>query len=179
MSNFFTEKDRYNGVLLEKQSDKAVAVAMSGAKLCVLKLDIDPDTPDFQVFIPDSNLQSFGALSKIPEYCELSFNDERFTFDLGNEQRSFVLGDLSNIPNWRRVLPNDGYELEPANYSTHQLNDIQKFGNVLQGKNGVLDFSLAPNGKNAALITFDNSKDCFAILMPVKKEMFTSKPFEV
>ena len=157
------DKMRYylNGVFVEEHGDHALYVATDGAIIIVYKQEGKYENKSY--IVPSGLLVNSQKASLKEELCEMTGTGRKISLKVGYLMFEGPTIDAS-YPDWRRVLPEPGYEQEIADYNPEVLMRVKKFMKDVGYAHNVHP---AQNGGNAALLCVEDGV-CVAAVMPMR-----------
>ena len=172
-----SEKHRYYlcSVCLDTDKDgKTIAVATDGHKLLAANMG-DCGLEEGQHIIPRDFLLSLKITTRTPDDGALLINDGKvfITYEITTISAPCVDG---KFPEWRRVMPKSGYEIEPAKYNPKYIMDMENFGKLVSGMSSSGLSEISPGGNNPAFVRFDANPEVIGVLMPMRANFNTTGP---
>ncbi|MGH0004562.1 hypothetical protein ACQU0X_31230 [Pseudovibrio ascidiaceicola] len=170
------EEHRYyiNCLQVEVKDDAVLLIATNGSIMLVQSIDLDAEIGRGSFTIPRKVLDQLPKATKsnrdeLYELSESSAQGPDLSFGWKPEKIDY--------PNWRRVLPSDGYEKAFAKYDPKYILLFSKIAKTLHAPS----CQILPNSEpHPALVTFDGVEQAFGVVMPIKMtEHSTKKPFEI
>jgi len=159
------------GVYLEGYEDHIIAVATNGHKMLVSRMDVETNTIKFKCVIPSKALDIF-------KFDEFEKGTALFSFDDGSIKIEYdILTVISpplngNFPDFKKIIPVSGYDIEPAQFDPNYLLDFEVFSNVIDGGH----VTVSPNGSSAALVRFKHTDETFGVIMPLHVDFLAKTP---
>ena len=167
-----TEATRYylNGVAVQVSGGRGWMVATDGHVMLCAPAVVPPETADVSVIIPSPAIASLKK-SRADDVVKLSLGPDRaFTLDYADQIIGGKVID-GTFPDWRRVIPAEGYEPAPAAYDGSILAKMQAAAKALGGGWAVV----TSNGPNPAYVRFPTG-ELFGVIMPLNEQSKPIKP---
>lgn len=167
------EQTRYylNGVFVEARGHEAFLVATNGHVMIAQRVELDePET--FSCIVPSGFLRGYKIKRSNPVYGVLSFDGGTIRIDWNGERRECKEVD-GTFPNWRRVVPDECYDIVPGVYRGDDVKNIDDAAKVFDSR-----AIITPAGDNKpALFHFAKREDVIGVVSGMTKFSFnTSAP---
>jgi len=158
------ETSRYylNGVVVEEHGDHALYVATDGHIMTVYRHAGEYENKSY--IVPKDLLVNSQKASPKEGLCEMTVAGRKISLKVGYFTFEGPTIDDS-YPDWRRVLPEPGYEQEIAYYNPEVLMRVKKFMKDAGYAHNVYP---AGNGGNYAALLCVEDGACVAAVMPMR-----------
>ena len=175
MAKLFASKEatRYylKGVFVEFHGDHCLYVATDGKVLMIYKQDGQFD--DYEnVIIPSDQLLKHKFTKKEKGDAAITMADGFLTIERDGTRQEFRPIDAT-FPDWRRVVPQRGYEMEMAWYDPKLLQRFNDFSAAIDGPKRFdgkpAKVFVAPNGDSPAWVPIIEGK-CVGVIMPMRAD---------
>ena len=166
MAKIFASKDKpaLNGVLIEKSEGCTFYVATDGKSLLAYRHD-EETCGNARYVIPRDKIEKLKFTRYSNEYAEITCNDNVIELKYNGVSQTFT-SNKQDYPDWRRVMPDTGYEVTPAAYSFAEIKNFYDFAKLLGLERNASSFTPIPNGFDKPGIVNVIPSKCVGIVMP-------------